>query len=76
MFNNDVADRFMQYLFGSLVVPYIILLAHILYNIIQYVCRQQKYKEFHIAVFYVIAVATVSIRVFAFSYQTFHYSYL
>ena len=49
-------------------IPYIILLAHILYNIIQYVCRQKKYEEFHIAVFYVLAVTTVSIRVLAFSY--------
>ena len=72
-----MVDAFIQkvgrYALGSLVMPYFILLSHICYNIIQYVYRQSKYKEFHIAFFYTVALATITLRLIAYSYMTFNF---
>ena len=47
------------------------LLVQTIYNIVQYVIRQKKYKEFHIAFFYSLAVLVISMRVVQFVLETF-----
>ena len=46
----------------SLVLPYTILLALLVHNLIVYVIRQRMFQQVHITLFYVISLATVTTR--------------